>query len=215
MFSSADEPAYLYVVQRAHDEVRDVAGHTCFVQEGLLSSKLTTGREHPYMRAILGDDAQVASVLDGTLGLANDALHAATVLDCGVRGIEGAPLLHALLEEGVPRLARTGWPAAARISVELGNTLDVLRACADGEVDVVTLDPMMSRAKKSAPSFSLLRDFALAERATPELLAEASRVARRRVVLKLGKGAPLPPHAPYEFERFERGAHVTYWVHQT
>lgn len=207
--------SYLYVVQRTHDEVRDPGGHNCLVQEGLLSSKLTDGRAHPFLRAVLGGDERVDSVIDCTLGLANDALHIATVLECNVRGIEGSPMLHALLEEGVPRLARTGWPQASRISVEHGLSLDVLRACATASVDVVTLDPMMSRPKKSAPSFSLLRDFALHERASPELLREAARVARRRVVLKLGRYAPLPANAPYTFERAPGGARVTYWVHET
>ena len=39
------------------------------------------------------------------------------------------------------------------------------------------------------------------------------RVASRRVVLKLGKGAPLPADAPFAFERKELGAHVVYWIH--
>ncbi len=202
-------------MQRTHDEVRDAGGHRCFVQEGLLTSKLTDGRAHPFLRAVLGADEGVDSVMDGTLGLANDALHIATVLECSVRGIEGSPMLHALLEEGLPRLAVTGWPGAARISLEHALALDVLRACADDSVDVVSLDPMMSRPKKSAPSFSLLRDFALHERASRELLHEAARVARRRVVLKLGRRAPLPADAPYAFEHFEPGARVTYWVHAT
>lgn len=202
-------------MQRAHDEVRDAAGHTCFVQEGMLASKLTSGRAHPYMRALLGDDDNIDGVIDCTLGLANDALHIATVLECPVRGVEGSPLLHALLEEGLPRLARTGWPHAARIRLEEGRALDVLRACADHSVDVVNLDPMMSRAKKSAPSFSLLRDFAINEPASRELLVEAARVARRRVVLKLGRGAPLPAESPYAFEHCEPGARVVYWVHAT
>jgi hypothetical protein len=75
------------------------------------------------------------------------------------------------------------------------------------------LDPMMSKPKKSAPGFSVLRDFAVADRADGEVLHEAARVARRRVLLNLGKGAPLPPDAPNAFERAEIGAHVMYYVH--
>ena len=50
-------------------------------------------------------------------------------------------------------------------------------------------------------------------RASPTLLLEASRVARKRVVLKLGKGAPLPPGCPLAFPRCEQGTEVSYWVH--
>jgi hypothetical protein len=72
---------------------------------------------------------------------------------------------------------------------------------------------MMSLRRRSAPSFALLRDFAVVDRATPRLLAEARRVARRRVVLKLGKGAPLPVNRSIEFPRLVPGAHVVYQVH--
>jgi hypothetical protein len=199
---------HLYVVAREHDEVRDAGGNACFVQEGLLASKLTSGRAHPFLRAIGDAD----SVVDATLGLANDALHIATVVGCPVRGIEGSAVLHALLEEGLDRLAHT-WPAAARVTVEHAPALDALRAMAGASVDVVSLDPMMSRPKKSAPSFLLLRDFAVMEPASPALLSEAARVARKRVVLKLGAGAPPPSDGALTFAHSERGTEVTYWVH--
>lgn len=201
---------HLYVVAREHDELRDAGGHACFVQEGLLASKLTTGRAHPFLRAI----GEANSVVDATLGLANDALHVATVLGCTVRGMEGSALLHALQEEGLLRLSRS-WPAASLISSEHALAQDALAAMATGSVDVVSLDPMMSRPKKSTPSFSLLRDFAVMERASPLLLQQAARVARHRVVLKLGKGAPLPPGCPLAFSRCEQGTEVSYWVHDT
>jgi hypothetical protein len=90
---------------------------------------------------------------------------------------------------------------------------EVLQGLPARSFDVVTLDPMMSKTKKSAPSFALVRELALPDRATPELLREAARVACKRVVLKLGKGAPLPEDAPIAFARKELGAHVVYWVH--
>lgn len=206
--------SHVYVVGRAHEEVRNAAGASCFVQEGMLSTKLADpvqgGARHPFLRALAGEDG-CETVVDCTLGLANDALHVAVGLGARITGIEGSPVIHALLEEGLPRLARS-WPEAAHISLRFGPAVDVLRALPSGSHDVVMLDPMMSRPKKSAPSFALLRDFAVMERATPELLAEAARVARKRVVLKLGKGAPLPEGSPLSFARHEPGAHVVYFV---
>jgi hypothetical protein len=202
---------HLYVVGRAHEEVRNAQGASCFVQEGLLATKLGEGARHPFIRALAGNDG-CTSLLDGTLGLANDALHAALVLGGRIVGVEGSPVLHALLEEGLVRLARA-YPAAAPIELRFGRTLEVLRSLPTGGFDVVFLDPMMSKPKKSAPSFEVLRDFAVPDRATPELLEEAARVAKRRVVLKLGKGAPLPPGSPLPFSRRELGAHVIYWIH--
>jgi hypothetical protein len=203
--------SYLYVVGRDHEEVRSAEGANCFVQEGLLSTKLTDGARHPFVRALTGAGA-VASILDGTLGLANDALHAAVTTGARVLGVEGSPVIHALLEEGLARLART-YAAASRISLVHGRTLEVLRAQADRSFDVVMLDPMMSRAKKSAPSFNLVRQLAIPDRADRHLLDEAARVANKRVVLKLGKGAPLPADSPFAFEHHEPGSHVIYWVH--
>lgn len=180
-----------------------------------LADPVSGGTRHPFLRALaLGggvSDDGCESLVDCTLGLANDALHAAVGLGTRVTGVEGSPVIHALLEEGLPRLARA-WPAAAGIALHFGIGLDVLRSLPSRSHDVVMLDPMMSRPKKSAPSFALLRDFAVMDRASPELLAEAARVAKKRVVLKLGKGAPLPEGSPLSFARRETGAHVVYFI---
>jgi len=210
MFSGTTSE-HIYVVGRYHEEIRGRAGASCFVQEGMLTIKLKEGERHPFIRA-LGPECK--SMVDGTLGLANDALHAATMKKCTVLGIEGSVVIHSLLEEGLPRLSRT-YESASLISLRFGSTLDVLRGLPTASMDVVVLDPMMSRPRKSAPSFLLLREFAVHERVSPEVLIEAERVARHRVVLKIGKGAPLPADAPYAFEDHELGAHVVYWVHHT
>jgi hypothetical protein len=198
---------HLYVVGRAREEVRARDG-ACFVQEGLLATKLHEGTNHPFVRAL----GPCTSLVDCTLGLANDALHAATVLRCTVLGVEGSPIIHALLEEGLPRLSRSH-PAALRVDLIHGDAVEVLRGLADRSHDVVFLDPMMSHPGRSAPSFEVLRAFAVPEPASPALLRDAARVARSRVVLKLGKGAGIPADSPLVFTHHEPGAHVTYWVH--
>lgn len=203
---------HLYVVARDHDEVRTPEGGACFVQPSLLKMKLQDEARHPLMRALLGPDARLERLLDCTLGLAADSMHAACALGCEVLGMEASPVLFSLLEEGLLRLARAQ-PALARIEPRCGDAALELARLPDDAVDVVMLDPMMSRPKKSTPSFEVLRDFAKPERADAALLFQARRVARRRVVLKLGKGAPLPPAAPYAFPRVEKGGAVRYWVH--
>ncbi|MCC7075113.1 MAG: class I SAM-dependent methyltransferase [Deltaproteobacteria bacterium] len=209
---STSGATHLYVVARAHDEVRTPAGGACFVQPSLLKMKLAEGARHPFVRALLGSDASVARVFDATLGLGVDAMHAACALGCEVQGTEVSAVLFSLLEEGLARLARAT-PAVARVRPMNAEAGASLAALPNDAVDVVMLDPMMSRPKRSTPSFAVLRDFAKAERADAALLREAARVARRRVVLKLGKGAPLPQDAPIAFARVERGSSVCYWVH--
>ena len=213
-----------YVVRRACEELRHKDGRSAHVQPGMMPTKLQQGPQHPFIRAVRGafdgggdDGEDVESIVDATLGLANDAVHLAALTGARVRGIEKSPWLFALLEEGLPRIAKSdeAWAdAAARVSAECGDSADVLAAADDDSADVVVIDPMMSRARKNAPSFDLLRDFAEMSRASPQLLREAWRVCRRRVVLKLGKGAPLPINRSIEFPRHVDGAHVAYWVHE-
>lgn len=209
---STSGATHLYVVARAHDEVRTPEGGACFVQPSLLKMKLQDGARHPFVRALLGPDPRIEVLFDCTLGLGADAMHAACALGCEVQGTEASPVLFSLLEEGLARLARAA-PRLARVRVCNAEAEATLAALPDGAVDVVMLDPMMSRPKRSTPSFAVLRDFAKAERADAALLHQAARVARQRVVLKLGKGAPLPPDAPFAFARVERGSSVAYWVH--
>lgn len=211
-----------YVVRRACEELRHEDGRSAHVQPGMMPTKLQQGRTHPFLRAVLGSpDEQAAdpvtTIFDGTLGLANDAVHLAAVSGAAVTGVEASPWLYALLEEGLPRIAASSarWASAAgRVRAIHGDSADVLAGMPNDSVDVVVLDPMMSRVRKSAPAFDLLREFAKMDRASPRLLREARRVARRRVVLKLGKGAPLPVSRSIEFPRHELGAHVAYWLHQ-
>jgi hypothetical protein len=202
-----------YVVGRDHDALFDREGHGCFVQPALLTMKLQDGRRHPYLRALAGgvDGEPPRHVVDATLGLAADALHAAGGLGCRVTGIEKSPVLACLLEEGVARLATLALPG--RIEVVEAEATAWLAAQPDDSADVVVVDPMMSRPKRSTPSFAIVRRFAWPARASAALLVEARRVARRRVVLKLGRGAPLPDDAPYAFPHAERGNRVVYHVH--
>ena len=189
----------------------------------MMPTKLQQGAQHPFVRAVWGETAgkrdDVKTIFDCTLGLANDAVHLAAITGASIVGCEQSPVLFSLLEEGLPRIARGSprtmrWAdAAARVCAVNANSADHLEGMQDGAVDVVVLDPMMSVQKRSAPSFSLLRAFAVMDRASPRLLLQARRVARLRVVFKLGKGAPLPVNRSIEFPRHLTGAHVVYWVH--
>lgn len=212
-----------YVVSVEHEGIRLPTGAVTFVQPGMIKTKAAEGRRHPLIRAVAGDfddehdDVSVSSVLDGTLGLASDALHVATALDVDVHGSEGSVVMHALLEEGLPRLASDPLTTAARritLPPHATDTLTLLRTLPDDSVDVVMLDPMMRRPLKSAPTFDLVRFYAVATPASPALLLEARRVARRRVVLKLARGIALPADHPFAFGRTTFGVHVSYRVHR-
>ncbi len=188
-----------YVVGRNRDELRD--GSTSLtVHEGMLHARLQAGKSHPLIRAI----GPAEHVVDGTLGLAGDALHIAAVLGCRVTGIEGSPQIFSLLEEGVPRLAAE-LEAARRISLRLGETSEVLDEI--GAADAVFLAPMYERPRAAAPGFELLRQVAVHDPVTERTLTAALRVAPR-VVVKVDRGTA---DLPGTLERI-RGKAVDYLV---
>jgi hypothetical protein len=127
------------------------------------------------------------TVVDATVGLAADALVCARAVgpDGHVIGVEGSLPVWIVVSEGLAR--RPVEPAACRIELVLGRARDVLAGMAARSADVVTLDPMFDRPKKSSPHFELFRAYALHEPLDAETLAQARRVARRWVVVKGGR----------------------------
>jgi len=133
------------------------------------------------------------SFLDATAGQLSDALVAAHVVgpEGRVTAIEASPLLHAV-SSGRP--VRTGDKDGrvdallGTIDVVLGEHTEVLRGRPDGSADVVYFDPMFRRPQKSAGSFDVLRALAHAAPLTQEAVAQARRVARRRVVVMDASG---------------------------
>lgn len=204
-----DRGHLVYVVGQEKDELRGGDARLS-VNEGLLRSRLRAGPTHPMIAFLAG----VRRVVDGTLGLAGDALHLSGALGCEVVGVEISPVLHALLEEGLPRLARSPRAevadAASRVRPVLGDSLAVLRSMAPDHADAVLLAPMYPSPDKAAPGFELLRAVADHQPLRDEHVVEALRVARRLVV-KWPPGLEPPP-ALSGRARPAGGGRVEYWV---
>jgi 16S rRNA (guanine1516-N2)-methyltransferase len=144
--------------------------------------RLEAGEEDTFVRVAelrAGDH-----VLDATLGLGQDALVAARAVGPGGRvvGIEKSLALYAVVSEGLRGLER-GAHACAVEAVH-ADARDHLARLPDRSFDVVFFDPMFERPRKAQPAFAVLRRYAEHAPLTPELLAEARRVARRWVVIK-------------------------------
>lgn len=185
-----------FVVGHDHDAVVFADGQEAFVQPGLLRTKLDEGLRHPFLRAVQGA-SRAQRILDLTAGLGGDAMHVAFgVGDSGeVLACEGSVVLHALLEEGLARLARDPefGPIVRRVRL-IGRPVDhltLLRGLDDDAFDAVIVDPMMRRPLQATPSFVAVRTFGLHDAPGDEVFVQARRVARR-VVLKLGQ-AQTPP----------------------
>ncbi len=212
----------VYIVGRDHDAVVVGDNAPAFVQRGLLRMKLQEGARHPFVRAILGERSKASRVLDMTAGLGGDAVHVAAAataagVDVDVTAVEGSVVVHALLEEGLPRLRRDDeagagaarvrlWPQAADHAAVVDDAI-----AAGDRYDVVFFDPMMRRPLRSTPSFSVLHRFAKTTPLTVELVQRALQLAPR-VVIKHGKEHDAPcdmrPFSPTQVF----GAHVTYQV---
>lgn len=132
-------------------------------------------------------------VLDCTAGLGADAVVASFV--CGeegkVVGWESSPVVACVIREGMARYrqpARSELPelvaAIRRVRVERRDHREGLKELPDGAFDIVYFDPMFRRPLLESEALLPLRLFADPRPLTPEVLAEAKRVARRRVVVK-------------------------------
>lgn len=129
------------------------------------------------------------TVLDCTAGLGSDAIMFSYLTGPGgsVTALESEPLVALLVEEGMATHESGLAPldeAMRRIKVVRADHADYLRTLADTSIDVVYFDPMFRVPIKDTSSISPLRTIADDRPLTPESVAEAVRVARRRVVLK-------------------------------
>lgn len=129
------------------------------------------------------------SILDCTLGMASDSIVASLVVgERGkVIGVEGNPYITYLVKKGLQEWQTgTGILDAAlrRIEVRNEDCASYLRSCADNSFDVVYFDPMFEETIDTSDGVKGLKRFAVYTDLTEEMIQEAKRVARCRVVLK-------------------------------
>ncbi|SDX15904.1 Putative SAM-dependent methyltransferase [Marininema mesophilum] len=128
-------------------------------------------------------------VLDCTLGLGSDAIVAAHVVgeEGNVTGLESQPVVAALVSYGLkvyqldsPRLLE----AMHRVEVCYADYRHFLREMEDDSYDVVLFDPMFRQTVIGSTSLQALKMLANPAPLDSISVAEACRVAKRRVVLK-------------------------------
>lgn len=148
--------------------------------------RLASGEGDTLVR--LADLREGERVLDCTLGLAQDARVAARAVGPTgrVTGVEQSLALAALQDAGFRREAGAD-ARSAPIRVIHAEALTYLRTRPDDSEDVVLFDPMFTRPKKAQPAFEVLRRHATDAPLSAELIEEARRVARRRVLVKAGR----------------------------
>ncbi len=202
----------VYVVGKAEEFVFSEHGRL-IAGEGLLKLKRVDGRQHPLHRAVAPDGIETSTVFDGTMGMGQDALHLAVVSGLSIDGVDASPALVCLVENFMVRAAERWADAPSRVRVRVGSAEAALASLSAGAYDVVYLDPMFDVAMPSQPDFVVLRDLACDAPLTTAVLAEATRVARQRVVVKvrtLARPTAAPP-AP-GWNRRVAGRAFNYWI---
>ena len=166
-----------------------------FESQGLAyRQKFGGGRQQPIARALGLKKGIAPRVVDATAGFGRDAFVLAS-LGCEVQMLERHPVIHALLEDGLRRLARS-----VNNTRQLVNALQLTYANArewlsanTQPVDIVYLDPMYPHRTKSAlvkKEMRVLRQLVGDDLDVVTLLDTALRIARQRVVVKRPKTAP-------------------------
>ena len=143
------------------------------------------GKKEPIAKAIGVKGADTPAVLDATPGLGRDAFVLAS-LGCRVVMMERSPVVAALLEDGLIRLAEQEPDFARRFRLVHGNSIEKMVSL-DEDIDAVYLDPMFPHRKKSALVKKEMRVFQQllgSDDDADGLLAPARALAKQRVVVK-------------------------------
>lgn len=129
------------------------------------------------------------SMLDCTLGLASDSIIASLAVGSAgsVSGIEGSSLIYLLAKEGLATFSsgiQRFDQAMRRINVIKAEHYAYLRNAGTNSVDVVYFDPMFSTEINTSDGINSIRTRTVKNTLNINVIEEASRVARERIVLK-------------------------------
>ena len=193
----------LLIVAEGRLRLRDRStGTEYFYHPNLFLTRGSQVLEHgpdtdPFLRATALTPG--GSLLDCTLGFASEAALGALAVGEGGRvvGVESVPALACVTRRGVqsfPLQNKRLEAALRRVEVVTEDSGAFLAECADGAFDVVYFDPFFpERVPGSEASMSSLFVFGNPAPLDAAAVRDAQRVARRRVVLKHPRHAPLPP----------------------
>lgn len=157
------------------------------------------------------------SVLDCTMGMAADSIVASFIVGAGGRvvALEASPVIAFIIGYGMKHLTAENYAvheAMRRIEAISTDYLSFLKKQADKSFDVVYFDPMFRHPIETSASLKPLRTVSDHTAVSDEAVAEAKRVAKKRVVLK--ENSRSLEFERLGFERIEGGkySHVHYGI---
>ncbi len=140
-----------------------------------------------------------STVLDCTLGLGSDAIVESFIAGAAgkVVALEINPLIAEVVSYGLKNFSDDSLhilEAMRRVEVINADCAEFLKTCPNDSFDVVYFDPMFRRPIKKSSGLNSIRPLADNRPLTLEIIREAYRVAKLRVVMKEHSGST-------EFER--------------
>ena len=149
--------------------------------------RILKGETDAFLEASMIDPGD--HILDCTLGFASDAIIAShAVGENGfVTGLEKSPIWAYVLKNRLKKYEtdlKHLKDSLNRIACINADYNDFLKKAKDKSYDIVYFDPMFEYSIEESSGLQSLKNFANFERLTKEAIIHASRVARKRVVLK-------------------------------
>lgn len=149
--------------------------------------RLLRGEHDPF--ADMSQLSKGMSILDCTLGLSSDAIVASFLVgrEGKVIGLEGQKYLAFVVKNGL-QTWNSGLEimnkAMKRIDVIHTHAIEFLKMQPNASVDCVYFDPMFEESVLESDGIKALGKFAVYDDLTEEMLQEAKRVAKSKVILK-------------------------------
>jgi len=148
---------------------------------------LKKGETDPMIQAM--DIKEGDSVLDCTLGMANDAIVAGFTVGAKgtVVGIESSPIIYMVTKWGLAnyqRGSKDSQKAMQNIKVINADYRNYLEELSEDSFDVVYFDPMFDVPLLRSSGIKGLRSFANYDKLSRDIIKRAIRVAKKRVVIK-------------------------------
>ncbi|MFJ7682662.1 class I SAM-dependent methyltransferase [Peribacillus butanolivorans] len=149
--------------------------------------RIKQGESDPFL--VAGDIKEGSTVLDCTMGLGSDAIVSSFAAgeNGQVSALEENQYLALLVDHGLKTWENADEKmiqAMRRIKVIHTDHYELLKTLPDNHFDVVYFDPMFEETIQESNGIRGLAHFAEGHGLTMEIMKEAKRVARKRVVLK-------------------------------
>lgn len=157
-------------------------GQTFFFHPDTAMLRIKAG--HDPLLDLIGPSKK--TILDCTMGLASDSIVLASA-GHQVTSLESSRLIHFIVSRGLQDFNSSNVLvdcAMRSIQTKWIDSLTYLKEQIDNSVDVIYFDPMFSEEIKESNNLSGLVQMADGSRLSKELLLEAKRVARKKILVK-------------------------------